>query len=732
MKIISTLAAGSFVLITAISWGASDRATDADLHTVMVAVAQILEQSQYSQQELNSSIGKQVLETYLVALDPDKLFLTQQDVDQIRSKYGTGLNDDILLGNLIPAKEIFAVFRRRVDERFAQIDKLFSASADFKSDRTIALDRSKEHWPADGAAADQVWRDKIANELLSAELRDSGKKGDLGSLRRRYMDLETQIDTQDSEDVVRIFLEAVAQTYDPHSEYLSPADLDEFKIDTQLRMSGIGAELRMSNGYATIVRVFSQGPADLSGKIHPGDRVLSVAEGDGPFVDIRNANVEHISKLVIGKDGSVVRLRLRARNAGEKSAPSVVSLVRHEIQLTDDAARAEIIDFHGPGGTHRLGWITVPTFYEAPDNSSTGSSVSRDVAALLKRLKKERIEGLVVDLRNNGGGSVDEALKMIGLFINQGPAVQLRDPVGDLHVPQEHSGNMLYGDPLLVLDNKLTASASEIFSAAMQDYQRAVVVGDSTTFGKGTVQAVIDLNRVIERSADGPDIAGALKVTIEKMYRVTGNPLQLKGVASDIKIPSLTEAESSTEIDMDHRLGSDELKPVSFSVTDNGKALFSDELRRKAAARIKHNPLFQDILAEKLLTDARIRTNRISLNKNVRKKDQAQLTHIRKWMDRDRKKSWALDRNKYYEVTLSEVNKGGLRPISNESGPDRSEEESVAENAIPSFPIQPALASSEQSSDALGENEAITKETLNILSDLVILNKARQVAANLP
>jgi carboxyl-terminal processing protease len=260
----------------------------------------------------------------------------------------------------------------------------------------------------------------------------------------------------------------------------------------------------------------------------------------------------------------------------------------------------------------------------------------------------------------------------------------------------------LYDGPLVVLDNRLTASASEIFAAAMQDYRRAIVVVDTTTFGKGTVQAVIDLNHVIDRSGDGPDIAGALKVTVEKMYRITGDSLQLNGVTAVVKIPSLTETGSSTEINMDHCLARDEIKPVSFNVVENGKALFSDELRRRSAERIKRNPLFQDLLAEIALTAKN--NDRVSLNEKVRKNDMAQLTRIRDRMDRDRSKSWAQDRNRYYDLTLS-YSARASEPGSSDTG--------------------------EQSSDALGENEAITKETLNILSDLITLNKARQVAGNL-
>jgi carboxyl-terminal processing protease len=733
MNRIRILLAASLVFIAARLLGASDEATDSDLRTVMVAVAQILEQSHYSQQQLSPSIGKQILETYLTAIDPDKLFLTQQDVDQIRSRYGSGLNDDILLGNLAPAKDIFSIFRHRVDERLAHIDGLLSAGYDFKSDRTTLFDRSKERWPADMADCDRVWHDRIENELLSAKLADSPTPGGPESIRQRYRELQTQVDTQDAEDVLRIFLEAVAQTYDPHSEYLSPTDLDEFKIDTQLTMSGIGAALRVDDGYATIDRIFSRGPADRSGRLHIGDRIVGVAEGNGPFVNIRHSSLEHIMKLVLGKNGSVVRLRVIASDAKKRSPTRIVRLVRHEIRLSDDAARAEIVETHSPGGIQRIGWITIPSFYGEPDNGPTGASVSRDVAALLKRLNKERIDGLILDLRNDGGGSVDEALKMIGFFIEQGPAIQLRDPGGDLHIPQEHPGNKLYDGPLVVLENRLTASASEIFSAAMQDYRRAVVVGDLTTFGKGTVQAVIDLNRVIDQNGDGPNIAGALKVTVEKMYRVTGKSLQLKGVASDVEIPSLTEGASSTETDMDHRLTCDEIKPVSFSIPENGKTLFSDELRRRSADRIKRDPLFQDILAEIALTDKHIRSNRVSLNERVRKNDLARLTRIRKKMDRDRKKALAEEgRNKYYELTLSDVDESGLRPASNGGEPDRYAGQNIAEAEVASFAAPASQVPGSRNSDALAENEAITKETLIILSDFVSLNRARQMAANPP
>jgi len=727
MRCVCTGLAASFFWFAVVTQHAAGHPADLDLHAVMMTVAQILQQSHYSQKQLTPALGKQILETYLSSLDPEHLYFTQQDTGEIQGKYGSSLNDDILLGNLTPAKNIYAIFRQKVDARLAGIDDLLQSHYDFNGDRTIISNRANEPWPANTAEADAAWRDRIANELLSAKLNASRSTQAIESVRNHYRELKSEIDGADTEDVLRMFLEAVAQTYDPHTEYLGAADLNEFKIDTRLTISGIGAEIRLKDGYATIDRIFSHGPADLSRKLHIGDKIVAVAEGTGPFVDVRHLDLDHITQMVVGKDGSEVRLKVVGSAA--KLETRVVALVRQDVRLREEAAQAEVIEWHSANGIQKLGWISVPSFYGEPDDTATGMSVSRDVAALLKRLNKERIQGLVVDLRNNGGGSVDEALRMVGLFITQGPVVQLRDPPGVIHIAKERPGNQLYDGPLIVLDNKLTASASEIFAAAMQDYRRAVIVGDSSTFGKGTVQAVIDLNRFVDAAADLPEAAGAVKVTVEKMYRITGESLQLKGVVSDLRIPSLSESSASGESDMDHRLSYDQVKPVLSEVAADGKTLFLEELRKRSLVRMRDDSLLQDIAAELALTDKSTRNNRVSLNEHARRAELAKQARIRSKADRDERVVRAHNHNKYYELTLADVSAQGLRPVSNRHESDTPDE---TEDGSQSSPDLPALSPGKWGMGAAVENDAVTSEALNILSDLVSLTRARQIVANRP
>jgi carboxyl-terminal processing protease len=715
-----------FCFLATISSDAEDRREDADLHAVVATVGQILEQAHFSQKKLDAAMGKQVLEVYLESLDLNKLFFTQEDIDRIRNAYSSGLNDDILLGNFTPAKNIFAIFRHRVDERVARIDGLLKERYGFSSDRTIISNRAKEPWPTSASEADGIWRDWIENELLTAKLTTTSAESVPGVIERHYRELQSRIDRQDDEDVLRIFLEAVAQTYDPHSEYLGPSDLNQFKIDTELTISGIGVEIRMKDGYATVERIFAGGPADHSRKLHVGDKIVGVAEGNGPFVNILQSNLDKITAMVLGKNGSVVRLQFITSDTKNRSTRRVVSLVRKDIRLTEEQAQAELVEMHLPGGVQKLGWVSVPSFYGDPENSGSDTGVTHDVATLLSRLKREGIQGLVIDLRNNGGGSVDEAVRLAGLFINQGPIVQLKDPTSEIHVVKEQTGKALYEGPMVVLDNKLTASASEIFSAAMQDYRRAAIVGDSSTFGKGTVQAVVELNRYIDRIGDLPDVAGALKVTIEKVFRVTGESTQLKGVISDLKIPSLTETAVLGENEQEHRLGYDEVTPAPIEGARNRNPLFLDELRRRSSARIKENPLFQDLAKEVALLNESTEKNRVSLNEKVRENELAEITQLRDKEDSDRKTALAQDRNKYYQLTLADVARPELSLIKIGSDPDASAQTASPDNAPQSFQGSPSGALGTGTFDALSENQAITRETLNILSDLVNLARARQ------
>jgi len=715
------VSAAIFFSLAAILSDARDHPGDGNLHAVVATVGQILEQVQYTRHKLDASMGKQILESYLDSLDLNKLFFTQEDIDQIRNAYSSSLDDDILLGNLTPAINIFAIFRRRVDERVAQIGELLHQRYEFNSDRTIIVNRARERWPANALEADGVWQDRIENELLTAKLESANTDSGPEAIGRHYREMQNQIDGQVDGDVLRVFLEAVAQTFDPHSEFLGPSEWNQFKIDTRLTISGIGAEIRMKDGYATIERIFSRGPADRSRKLHAGDKIVGVAEGKGPFVNLQHTNLDKITQMVLGKSGSVVRLQFISSRTKNPAKRQVISLVREEVRLTEEEAQAELVEMYSPGGIQKLGWVTVPTFYGEPDKPGRGNSVTRDVAALLGRLEREGINGLVLDLRNNGGGSVDEAVRMSGLFIDQGPIVQLKDPNGEVHIVKVQQGKTLYEGPMIVLENKLTASASEIFSAAMQDYRRAAIVGDSSTFGKGTVQAVIELNG----SGEFPDPAGALKITIEKIYRVTGESTQLKGVISDLKIPSLTETAVLDENEQEHRLANDAVAPAPLDLAGGGQPLFLDELRNRSIARIDENLLFQDLGSEIALANENAKKNRVSLNEKVRKSEIAAIERLHGKAESDRKTAYAQDRNKYYRLRLGDIDKPELRLISNgrETDPSRQTEES--DDVSQSFLDPPPGAPGERDFDPLTENEAIERETLNILSDLVNLTGAR-------
>jgi len=664
-----------------------------DLHEMESTVGQILERNHYTQRKLDSDMAKEILETYLERLDYNKLFFTQEDIDLIRNEYRSGLGDDILLGNLTSAKAIYAMFKQRVDQRVPKINELLKRQYNFSSNRNVTVNRKKEPWLANLSEADRIWRDWIEEELLEEKLSKSRAEPGPEVLGREYSELQNQTDQQDDEEVLRRFLEAVAQTYDPHSEYLGPSELNEFKIDTQITISGIGVQIRVEKGYATIGRIFPGGPAACSGKLHIGDLIVGVAEGDRPFVNTVQTERDKLTEMVLGKDGSVVHLRLIS---GHGKNPSKLRTVQ------------------------KLGWITVPSFYGEPDNSIKATSVTRDVTMLLKRLEREGIQGVVLDLRNNGGGSVDEAVKMIGLFINPGPIAQLKDSDGAIYVVRGRPGKAFYHGPMVVLDNKWTASASEIFSAAMQDYGRAVIVGDSCSFGKGTVQTLIELGT--DRLDDTANPAGALKITVEKVYRVNGESTQLKGVISDITIPSLSDSEEFGESEQEHPLAYDEVTPAAAR---GHKPLFLDELRSRSTKRINEDPVFRDLSAENQLITQKLRNNCVSLNEEVRRNEIAEEVHLRDKGDADRISANEHDRTKSYRLILAEVVKPELNQINS-----KAELVTIRKGVIPDETEQTLTSLLPGESDfATGtENDAVTRETLNILSDVLNLNRISLMA----
>ena len=680
---------------------AGDKPNTAGPQQVAADVGRLLELGHYSGWKLGPKMSKRILETYLEDLDSDKAFLTQGDVNRLSARYGSNIGKAVLLGDLGPAKAIYDVFKARVEERIEKVRPLISKDYNFKSNRFVDLDRRKKRWPANIDEVDSLWTDRIEGELLQERLNKiaaaaSGPK----VLARRYKELLKDVEDKGEEDIDEIFLNAVAESYDPHSEYMGHSNLESFEIDMRLSLVGIGADMRSEDGYVEIQRLVPGGPAARSGKMSAGDRIVAVAQGENPFVVTSNMTLDKVLELMRGKKGTVVRLQLLPAGATDPSKRRVVSLVRDTVKLTDEEAKAEIIDRVLPeGSVRRLGWISLPSFYDNTGIFGIGKSASRDVAALLKRLNREKVQGLVVDLRSNGGGSLDESVKMSGLFINQGSVVQVKDVDGNIDVLRDHEGKALYTGPMIVLVDKLTGSASEIFAAAMQDYGRALIVGDSSTFGKGTVQTILRLGRTMPLFGSS-SAGGALKLTVQKFYRVTGGSTQLRGVTPDVKLPLVTDNAEYGESTLNYPLAYDEIESVPIDLAGNRRELFKDELRQRSAARVRHDPEFQDIAKDVQQLNERLKANRLSLNETTRRTERAKDIKQRAKEEADRRNAEHADQSKTYELNLAHVNKRQL-PL-----------------------LEKPLATAKPAPNALDESGPAKREALNILSDLIGFSKS--------
>ncbi len=690
--------------------------TAPDPGQVEISVGRLLEQGHYSRRKLNDGVSKQLLKNYLEQLDYNHLFFTQKDVDEFTAKYSTSLDDDILLGNPEPAFEIFDRYKQRVEERVVKVRKLVKQPFDFSVERSVELNRQKASWPSDEKEADQIWKDRIAAELLGVKLNkhavDSGPK----TVQRRFDQVLRYAREQSREDIVKTFLSALAQTYDPHSEYLGRSDLENFSINMRLSLVGIGAVLQSEDGYAKIIELIPGGPAQTDGRLQVSDRITSVAQGKGDFMDTVDMKLDKVVEMIRGKKGTKVRLQVIPATATDPSERKVIEIVRDEIKLKDQEARAELIEKrNGTGTPARFGWITLPSFYADMEHSgdSKSKSTTRDVRALIERLKKEGIQGLVLDLRRNGGGSLEEAVNLTGLFIPKGPVVQAKDSNGNIAVSRDRDSKVVWRGPLVLLTNRLSASASEIVAAALQDYGRAVVVGDGNTFGKGTVQTMLEIGRFIPFLGVGDENAGALKLTIQKFYRIAGGSTQLKGVESDIILPSPYDLPDIGESSLKQPLPHDSVDPVRFEKSEN-TPLFLEELRSRSAARVASDPEFAYILADLQRVAEKIETNSVSLNEKSRR---AELDKDK--MRKDKRTAERAARPELnqtvYELKLEDLDKSNLTPVSNE--------------------IEKANNDVKESGDAEEfekqepEYDAVFAETLNILADLVELARFPKTAS---
>jgi carboxyl-terminal processing protease len=656
---------------------------------VAATVARMLEQGHYlhplSLSEKNpprleseppESMSERVLKNYFNILDYTHLYFTKGDIDEFTQRFSPTLAADILHGDLTAPREIFTRFRQRVDDRIAKNKEIAAAPHDFSSNKTVEIDRKKAPWPADLTEADRLWSDRIEAELLQESLNEHPLNPPAKVVTKRYDQFLRGVNEQSDEDVIKTFLVALSQSYDPHSEYMSPSDMENFNIQMRLSLVGIGAVLRTDDGYAKIVEVVPGGPADKDGRLKANDRIAAVAQGKEPFEDVVDMKLDKVVEKIRGGKGTQVRLQVIPANSTDPSKRHVIEITREEVKLKESEAKGEVIDSVNQDGKKvRIGWLTVPSFYAEMDKAgmADAKSTTKDVKRILERMKKEGIEGLVIDLRRDGGGSLEEAINLSGLFVGSGPVVQAKDANGKVTVAKDDEGEPFYAGPVVVLANRLSASASEIFAAALQDYGRAVIVGDQRSFGKGTVQTLLDVGKFMPLFHEEGSKAGSLKLTIQKFYRVSGGSTQHRGVLSDIVLPSPTDTPEIGESSLPNPLAYDEVDPQpvnKFSFTSP----FIDTLKQHSADRVSKDPEFRYINEDMKRFREKLDLNQLSLNEKVRKEELAQ-EKVRKEERKKERKLHPVQQPVAYEVTLDTVDKPELPKVTLKKKPAKEKVE---------------------------------------------------------
>ncbi len=581
--------------------------------------ARELELNQYSQQVFDKAVSEKFFDGYLEMLDPRRENFLQSDIDEF-AHYRTNL-DALTIGgrgraNLTPAYEIFGRYMERLTQHTDYVNKLLAHDRfKFDTDERILLDRRHAPYPKDLTEAEELWSQQLRYDYLTAKLDlefsptnggtilplpKSANTEITADLTRRYNWNLHYFTNWDGDNVLQVYLNALTHAYDPHTDYLNHQRAQNFSIEMSLSLFGIGAQLSEDYGYCTIESLIPGGPADKSGQIKNKERVIAVAQSNLPPVNVVDMDLSKVVELIRGPKGTQVRLSLEEKD--NPASRHVVVLTRDEIKIEDQEAKAQLIETpDGHGETNRIGVIDVPSFYFPTDIAgNTGHSqqsyVSVDVAKLIRKLEQEKVGGIILDMRNNPGGSLEEAIRFTGLFIKEGPVVLARDPLGDVQLDSITNAAALYSGPLVVLLNRFSASAAEIAAAALQDYGRAIVVGDTSTHGKGTVQSLIDFNKTPwVATSDTTNDPGTLKITIRKFYRVTGASTQLKGVKSDIVLPDvLNESPDIGETALENPLPWDTIPSVDFNKVNLVQPYLAD-LRRDSEARIATNEDFNYI-----------------------------------------------------------------------------------------------------------------------------------------
>ena len=600
-------------------------------------VGMILEDTHYRRTDIDDRMSAQVYKRYLDFLDGQHSYFLASDLTEF-DRYRLRFDDMIRTGEIEPAYVIFARFQQRNRERIrfalAQLDK----EPDWTVNESFEFDRTKADWLADEASLDELWRKRVKNDVLSLMLAGKTWAEASDTLRKRYDRVLKRVDQVSAEDVFENLMNAYARSYDPHSSYFSPRNSEEYRIQMSLNYEGIGASLQLIDDFVTVMNVIEGGPAAVAGTLKPTDRIVGVAQGaDGAFTDVIGWRIDDVVQLIRGKGGTLVRLHVLPGGAAPGAPEKTLAFTRNKVTLEAQAAQKSLHTLERSGRSYRIGVISVPGFYQDIAAQNAGDddyrSTTRDVHRLIDELRQEKIDGLVLDLRGNGGGYLPEATALTGLFIDRGPVVQLRDAGGRTEVLDDPDPGAVYTGPLAVLVDRFSASASEIFAGAIQDYRRGIVLGQQT-FGKGTVQNLVPLDGYAKKPVNGQ-----LTVTIGKFYRVTGESTQLRGVAPDVPLASLIDLKDVGESALDEALPWDRIPGVPFRATPGEgvmPAVLANEEGTRAAADPDYRWLVADIAA---VQEARKQTD-VSLNLKARLEERNAIDHNR--LARENKRRAAL------------------------------------------------------------------------------------------
>jgi len=530
-------------------------------------VTEFVQKSHYQHSSVDDALSTQILDRYIKSLDGNRMYLLESDVEAFQ-KYRHELDDMVQSEPMDPVFDMFEVYRTRARERLNFALSQLETEPDFTVDEEYEFDRESSPWASTEAELDEIWRRRVKNDALSLALAEKPWPEIQDTLNKRYSRFLRRMDQIKSDDVFETFMNAFAHTLDPHSSYLSPRSSEEYRIQMSLSYFGIGASLQIEDDYVKVVNIIPGGPADISGALQPEDRITAVAQGeDGELVDVIGWRLDDVVQLIRGPADTVVQLQIMSGNSLPGAPQKTISLVRNQVKLEEQAAKSEVVTIPRDGRDWTIGVIEVPSFYRDYRALSNGdkdyTSTTKDVKKLIEELEKQGIDGLIVDLRDNGGGHLTEATALSGLFIDNGPVVQLRSSNGRISRLDDPDPvpRVAYNGPLAVLVNRYSASASEIFAAAIQDYARGVIIGQQT-FGKGTVQNLYSLDQYVRRSED--EGLGQLTLTIGKYYRVTGESTQHRGVNPDIALPSPIDAELVGESVRESALPWDTIRTARF------------------------------------------------------------------------------------------------------------------------------------------------------------------------